>query len=64
MKILAIFEPIALPTAIFTLSSNKAASIPTKISGADVAKPTIIKPVINGDILYLSAVLAVASMKK
>jgi hypothetical protein len=62
--ILAIFDPIAFPTAIFVLLPNQAASIPTKISGADVAKPTIINPVTNGDILYLRAVFAVASTKK
>ena len=48
--ILAIFEPIALPIAKSILFCQ-AASIPTMISGAEVAKPTITRPIIRGGIL-------------
>jgi len=38
--------------------------MPIIISGADVAKPTIIKPIINGDMLSFWPRFAVASIKK
>ena len=43
---LAIFDPKTLPSAILLLPS-KSASILTKISGRDVAKETIVSPIIS-----------------
>ena len=55
--ILAILEPIALPMAKFVLPCI-AALMPTKISGAEVPKATIVKPMMSGDILKYFAQFA------
>ena len=52
--ILAILEPITLPTTIIDLPSNTAKRL-VNISGAEVPNAMIVDPIKNGDIPYLEA---------
>ena len=54
--IFAMFEPMALPIAILVFPS-KAAMEPTSISGAEVAMPTTVKPMIRGGIFHSAGYL-------
>ena len=61
--ILAIFEPIALPMARAGLPPYEAKPA-TIISGADVPKPTIVSPMINGGTSKFLAVAAAPMIKR
>jgi len=61
--ILVMFEPKALPTASDGLPPE-AAKAATSISGAEVPKPTIVRPIINGETPKLRAVAEAPSTKK
>ena len=60
---MAIFEPIALPTAKPPAPSN-AAIVETNISGADVPNDTMVRPITNGEIPIKRAVAAAPSTKR
>ena len=61
--IFAMFEPIALPVAspVFPWADAMAA---TSISGADVPRPTMVRPIINGGIPKFRAMAEVPLTKK
>ena len=61
--ILVMFEPNALPTAMPGLPLV-AANTATSISGAEVPKPTMVRPMISGDTCMLSATAAAPLMKR
>tara|TARA_X000000368_G_scaffold157564_1_gene124153 strand:+ start:1139 stop:1549 length:411 start_codon:yes stop_codon:yes gene_type:complete len=61
--IFAVFDPMAFPTAKFD-SLLIAATIDTKISGAEVANATIVKPITIIGILRILAIEVEPSTKK
>ena len=60
---LAILEPMAFPMASAVLPSS-AATEPTSTSGAEVATPTMVTPMIMGEIFIERAMFAAPSTKR